>query len=155
MTTDYVPELDTTPELNADDVQYYQELIGMLRWGTEIGRVDILHEVSLLSQYLASPRDGRIKQLLHIWVFLEKNPKLTLYFDSSRPLFDYGKFKTKREDFSEQYRDAEDELPYRMPKSRGRCVVITAFVDESHKSNKKTRRFHTGYVIFINRASVL
>ena len=68
----------------------------MIRWGTEIGRVDILHEVLILSQYQASPRDGHIEQLLHIWAFLDKNPKLTLYFDHSRPLLDYGSFKTKR-----------------------------------------------------------
>ena len=90
MTTDYAPELDTTPEFDADDVQYYQELIGILRWGTEIGRVDILHEVSILSQYQASPRDGHMKQLLHIWAFLDKNPKLPLYFDPSRALLDCG-----------------------------------------------------------------
>ena len=42
-----------------------------------------------------------------------------------------------------------------MPKSRGRGVITTAFVDASHASNKKTRRSHTGYIIFINRAPVL
>ena len=52
----YTPELDGTPELDAKDTQYFQELIGMARWGTEIGRVDVLHEISLLSQYQASPR---------------------------------------------------------------------------------------------------
>ena len=34
-------------------------------------------------------------------------------------------------------------------------MIITAFVDTSHASNKKTRRSHTGYIIFINRAPVL
>jgi len=28
-------------------------------------------------------------------------------------------------------------------------------VDASHASNKKTRKFHTGYVIFINRAPII
>ena len=102
MTTDYAPELDTAPVTDADDVQYYQELIGMIRWGIEIGRVYILHEVLILSTYQASPRDGYMEQLLHIWAFLDNNPKLTLYFDPSRPLLDYGDFKTKRGDFREQ-----------------------------------------------------
>jgi len=155
MTTDYSPELDGTPELDADDTQYYQELIGMLRWGTEIGRVDILHEIAILSQYQASPREGHMEQLLHIWAFLKKNPKLTLYFDPARPVIDYSLFKTNKEDFKEQYRDAEEELPHRMPRPRGRPVSTTAFVDASHASNKKTRRSHTGYLIFINRAPVM
>ncbi len=47
--TDYRPELETSPELKADGVQYYQELIGILRWAVELGRVDILFETSLMS----------------------------------------------------------------------------------------------------------
>ena len=53
--TDYKPELETTPELKAEGVQYYQELIGILHWAVEIRRVDILLETALLSTYLAMP----------------------------------------------------------------------------------------------------
>ena len=42
-----------------------------------------------------------------------------------------------------------------MPKPRGRPVVTTAFVDASHAANRKTRKSHTGYVIFVNRAPIL
>ena len=45
MTTDYAEEVDFSQKLDTGDTQYYQELIGILRWGTEIGRVDILHDV--------------------------------------------------------------------------------------------------------------
>jgi len=37
----YQPEWDDTGELKAEGVQYYQELIGVLRWGVELGCVDI------------------------------------------------------------------------------------------------------------------
>ena len=43
----FIPVLDGTPELGTDDHRFFQEMIGMLRWATELGRVDILHEVSL------------------------------------------------------------------------------------------------------------
>ena len=56
MTKSYYPELDATPKLLPYNVTLYQEIIGMMRWATEIGRVDILHKISLLSQYQASPR---------------------------------------------------------------------------------------------------
>ena len=46
MTKSYYPELDATPELLPDNVTIYQEIIGMMRWATEIGRVDILHKIS-------------------------------------------------------------------------------------------------------------
>jgi hypothetical protein len=51
----FSPEADVTEELNSDDVTLFQELIGV-PWATEIGRVDILLEVSLLSQYQANPQ---------------------------------------------------------------------------------------------------
>ncbi len=64
-------------------------------------------------------------------------------------------FRRKKEDFSELYRDAEEELPHRMPLPRGRSFIMTAFVDASHAANKKTRRSHSGYVIFLNWAPIV
>ena len=74
MSTSYSPELDGSPELNDDDRTYYQELIGVLRWATELGRVDILHEISLLSQYQACSREGHMEQVMRIFGFLKRWP---------------------------------------------------------------------------------
>ena len=60
----YKPELDSTCKLKAEGVQFYQELIGSLRWAIEIGRVDILLETSLMLSYLAMPREGHLEQVL-------------------------------------------------------------------------------------------
>ena len=67
MTQDYYPALDISDELDSGGITMYQELIGELRWAMEIGRVDILHGVSLLSSYQASPRIRHLEQLLHIF----------------------------------------------------------------------------------------
>jgi hypothetical protein len=48
---DYKPELETTAELKSDGIQAYQEMIGVLRWAVELGRVDILLEVALISTH--------------------------------------------------------------------------------------------------------
>ena len=155
MTSSYHPELDATPELDSAGITLYQEIIGMLRWGTELGRVDILHEVSILSQYQASPREGHIEELLRIVSYLSTKPKLTLYMNPELPQLDYTIFnKTEASTFQEYYRDAKEEKPRRMPKPRGKSVTTSAFVDASHGANKKTRRSHSGYVIFVNRAPV-
>jgi hypothetical protein len=110
---------------------------------------------SLLSQYQANPREGHLEQLLHIFAFLKRHPKLTLYLSPELPRMDYGEFRTNREDFAEIYRDAEEQLPHRMPTPRGRGLTMTAFVDASHAANKMTRRSHSGYVIFLNRAPIV
>ena len=48
MSTSYHPSEDVSKEMNAQGVQTYQELIGILRWAVKITRADILLEVSLL-----------------------------------------------------------------------------------------------------------
>ena len=157
MATGFVPELDDSPELDADDRTTVQELIGILRWAIELGRVNICHEVSILSQFQASPRQGHLEQLYHIFGFLKKNPKLTLYFDPNEPKLDESVFENGSTTihFKEQYQDAEEELSTRMPKPRGKSVMITAFFDASHAENTVTRRSHTGFVIFVNRAPII
>ena len=78
------PELEVPAELKEGGVKWYQELIGQLRWALEIFRVDILLEVAILSQHLALPREGHLEVVLHIFGFLNENPKLRLMFDSSK-----------------------------------------------------------------------
>ena len=41
MADGYVPALVSSTELNSDDTTHFQELISILRWAVEIGRVDI------------------------------------------------------------------------------------------------------------------
>jgi hypothetical protein len=74
MSISFTPELDVAEELCERDVTFFQELIGVLRCATEIGRVDILLEVSLLSQYQANPREGHFDKLLHVFGFLKMHP---------------------------------------------------------------------------------
>lgn len=157
MDSTFVPELDVSDELSADDVTMYQEIIGMLRWSTELGRVDILCELSILSQFQAAPREGHMTQVLHIIGFLKKNPKLTLYFNPELPRLDTSIFRSSREAFLEIYRDAEEELPHNMPRPRGKTIIMmVAFVDVSHAAaDKVTRRSHSGYVIFLNQAPIM
>ena len=50
MMQSYLPELNATKELEPDNIQFFRELIGMLRYSTKIGRVDVMLETSLLSQ---------------------------------------------------------------------------------------------------------
>ena len=152
----YVPENDMSEELNAKEIGTYQEMIGILRWAIEIGRVDIYLEVSLISAYQAAPRRGHLERLAHIFSFLKKNPKLTLYFGPALPRIDPNTFVgNTSEDFKEFYRDTKEEIPERIPKPLGRAITITAFVDASHAANKVNRRSHTGYIIFINRAPII
>ena len=54
-----------------------------------MNRVDILHELLLLSQYQYIPLELKLEQVLHIFVFMTEKPKLALYMDSSLPSMEY------------------------------------------------------------------
>ena len=71
MSAGYYPEMDSSPELDQEDTTLFQELIGILCWAVEIGRVDILMELSMLSTYQALPREGYLEQIYHIFALLE------------------------------------------------------------------------------------
>ena len=152
LSSGYRPEMDVTAELKADGVQWYQEMIGQLRWAIEIGRVDILLEVSLLSQHLALPREGHLEQVIHVMGYLNDHKKLRLMFDKSAPSFNEKFFDTY--DWTDFYRGAHEKIPPNMPTARGLEAFISIFVDADHAGNKVNRRSQTGILIFLNRAPI-
>ena len=56
----YKSELDVFDFCTPTEHQFFQQMIGILRWMIEIGRIDISIEVSYLSRYLAQPRVGHM-----------------------------------------------------------------------------------------------
>ena len=149
----YRPELDATQELDADRLNYYQGLIGVLRWICELGRLDILTPVSMLSRYLVSAREGHLEQVFHTFAYLKAHPRSTLVFDDTEPVYDERRFA--QVDWSEFYPGARESIPTDMPPPRGPPVKITVFVDADHAGCRVTRRSHTGVIIFVNRAPIL
>ncbi len=80
MTSNYRPELDYSPFLHDKPAQYYMELIGILRWIAELGRMDIMVDVSMLSSFTMQPRIGHLDQVFHIFGYLKRNKRATLIF---------------------------------------------------------------------------
>ena len=149
----YHPELDSTRELSPRLITQYQGHIGVLRWICELGRIDILVAVSMLSRYSASPREGHLDQVLHVFAYLKRYPRSRLVFDDNKP--DYSKVDWRTADWAEFYPDAQEPLPPNMPETRGKSVTTTCFVDADHANCQVTRRSHSGVLIYLNRAPVL
>jgi hypothetical protein len=127
--------------------------MGVLRWIIELGRVDIIVEVGLLSRFQASPREGHLEQLFHVFAYLKKYNRSSMVFDWTYPELDESVFMEC--DWSEFYPGAKEAIPPNMPEPRGKHVVTTAFVDADHAGCKLTRRSHSGVIIFVNRAPIL
>ena len=149
----YRPELDVSPVLGTVLASRYQQLIGILRWAVELGRVDILLEVSLMSSHLCQPREGHLEALYNIFAYLSKHVESTMAFDDKRPRIDEEAFH--RSDWSDSvYGDVEEELPPKMPKPLGNPVMMTCYVDANHAGDKVTRRSQTGFIIYLNNAPI-
>jgi len=148
----YRPELDVSPYLNPQQANYFQNLIGILRWAIELGRLDIHVHVSMLSSFLACPRVGHLEQTLHIFAYLKKYDRSTMVFDDTLPVIDESKFQTY--DWTEFYRDAKEDIPLNCPMARGKEVHMYCFCDADHAGDRVTRRSQTGIIIFLNRAPI-
>jgi hypothetical protein len=74
----YRPEVDVSDELPPALVTRYQNLIGILRWACELGRIDIVVEVSMLSSHTAMPRVGHLEAIYHIFAYLRLHENSTL-----------------------------------------------------------------------------
>jgi hypothetical protein len=105
----YRPELDFSPELEGSQVNYFQGLIGVLRWIVELGRIDLIVPVSLLSRFMASPREGHLQQCYHIFAYLKQFNRSRLVFDDGEPTFEDSYFHVC--DWSEYYPDAQEPIP--------------------------------------------
>jgi hypothetical protein len=145
-TSNYAPWQEVTPELKADGVQRFQELIGQLRWAVEIGRVDILLEVSLLSSHLAMPRVGHLEQAFHIFGYLKAHTKRKIAFNPAHPNIDENRFQ--KCDWEEFYRDAEEAIPENKPVPRGNDMSTHCFVDANHAGSRRRGDHRPGYYCF-------
>jgi hypothetical protein len=152
MQTGYRPELDVSPVLGPEQANYYQSLIGVLRWAVELGRIDIYIDVSLLSSYLAEPRIGHLEQVFHIFSYLKHHMNSHMVFDPNYISWDQASFTES--DWKAFYHDAKEPIPPNAPEPRGHQVQINAFVDADHAGNRVTRRSHTGILIYLNCAPI-
>ena len=149
----YAPETDITPELNPEGIAIYQGYMGIFRWMIELGRIDILPEVSALSCFQAAPREGHLEACYHIFAYLRKHPNMAMIMHPSRIEMNEDRFS--KADWTDFYGDVKEEIPRDAPEPLGTKVKITAFVDADHAGDLATRRSRTGYIIYLNNTPIL
>ena len=114
----YKPEIDVMDELGPELASHFLQLIGILHWAVKIGHINIYLEVSLLSQYQASPHLGHLEAAYHIFRYRKKHLDMgCLAFDPKAPDINEQHFYNNA-DWKEFYGNVEEELPPNMP-SRG------------------------------------
>ena len=150
-------ETDASPLLTAIEHRQFQQLIGILNWIMQIGRIDIAYATVSLARFVAVPRRTHLKHALHVFGYLKAFPNARSTVDSRDPIYEYGEehlkvnLQTKMEKF---YPEASEEIDRRLPKPLVPEMSTTVFVDSDHAHDKVTRRSITGMIIFVGRTPV-
>ena len=149
----YEAESDTSPALDPERASYYQTIIGVMRWMVELGRIDIATELSILSSYLAYPREGHFDAALHCMAYLRDKHNSRLFFDPTYPELDLDSFNDGAA-WKDFYGEISEAIPPNAPEPRGKPIDLRMYCDSDHAGDKETRRSRTGYMIFMNLALI-
>lgn len=152
--SNYRPELDVTEELKGDELSYYHSQIGILRWIVELGRIDIITEVSCLASCLALPRRGHLEAVFHVYAYLKKKQNGVIILDPTYPDIDLSSFNDGV-DWKNIYGDVKEAIPPDAPEPRGKTLTMRLFVDSDHAGDVLIRRSRTGYIIYLNGAPII
>jgi hypothetical protein len=123
-------------EVDSKRASYYQGRIGVLRWITKLGRIDILIAVTMLSRHSVSPRRGHLEQVFHIFAYLKWYKRLMIVFDDNLPHFDETGFVQC--DWTEFYPGATEVEPPNSPELRGKSITMSCYVDTDHAGCRAT-----------------
>lgn len=121
----YRPEIEVSELLNDAMINRYQELIGILLWSIDLGRIDIQIKISCSSQHLCAPRIGHLNAAYKIFRYLQKNLKNnpgrivfdTLLYHTDERIFD-GTTRTQ-EERNDFYSDVVKVMPRKALESLG------------------------------------
>jgi hypothetical protein len=153
MRTTYRLKLDISPELSADVANLYKSAIGVLGWAIELGRIDIVTEVSMLASQMAFPTEGHLIEVLRIFSYLKKHHNSRIEFNPSYPEIDQSQFP--RKDWRQFYDNAEEPLPPNAPEPLGKPIMIRIYFDADHAGDQLTRRSCAGYIAFLINSMVI
>jgi hypothetical protein len=93
----------------------------------ELGRIDIITYISMVSTYLYLPREGHLEAVFHVFSHLGLHNNARVVFDPTYPAVDMGTFiKTY---WKSMYGDVKEMTPSDALIPRGKEVDLRLFVD--------------------------
>jgi len=115
-TSGFEHDIDVSPELDQAWSSFYQSQVGILRWCVELGRIDIITEVSILASQLALPREGHLEALLHVFAYIEKKHNARVVYDPTYPEINDRDFKEC--EWKSFYGEVKEAIPPNAPVMR-------------------------------------
>jgi hypothetical protein len=147
------PELDTSIEVDENEIKDVQSMIGQFQWLTALGRFDILSGVVTLSRYRTNPRRGHVDRCRGIYGYLADFPHGGIRFRTEEP--DFTNLPNQEFDWCRSvYGEVKECLPKDAPLPRGRYVVISTYKDANLYHDHVTGRALTAILHFLNATPI-
>ena len=118
----------------------YLTMVGQLQWLVTLGRFDIHAQVSTMSRFRASPRQGHMDRLKRIYSYAIRTKDYAISlpdqdFDWTYPV----------------YGNVQEILPDDMPDPLGQAVTTTTTMDANLNHCLATGKSLTGCLHFVNK----
>ena len=150
--SEYDPLMDLSADPASIFLNYYQTQIGVLRWMVELGMIDIITEVFMLTSQFALPQEGHLKEVFQIFGYPKGHQNARMVFDPTYPTPDTSMFLDH--DWRNFYGDVQQAIPTNAHDPGGKEVDLGIFFDSYHSGDKLTRQSRTGYIIFLKNAQI-
>ena len=82
----------------------------------EIGRLDIMAEVSMMASQMAIPREGHLEEFFHLFAFLCQKYNSCMEFDPTYPAIDMNDLKECKWKYF--YGGLKEDIPPNIPAER-------------------------------------
>ena len=116
----------------------------------EIGRINIITKLLLLSSHLELTRGGHLEAIVYIMTHVGHKYNSRLVYDPSYPDVDHNVFE--KCDWSEFFPDAKEAIPVNAPEPKGNEVDTPMMVESDHAGDKLSCRLMHELVIYVNTA---
>jgi hypothetical protein len=81
------PELDTSKEVELDQIKEVQLMAGQFQWLVSLGHFDIFSAVTTLSRYRTKHREGHILRCKGLFGYLPEMPEVGIHYRTDEPDF--------------------------------------------------------------------
>ncbi len=148
------PELDLTPELDANGIKLYQSLIGALQWAVTLGRFDIFIGVATMSSFRIAPRQGHLDRLKRMYGYLKRQPDGAIRFCTGIPDRESRNTPKECDWINSVYGPNQEELPLDMPPPKGKAMRTTCYADANLLHCLATGRSMSGIIHLLNQTPI-
>ena len=143
------PALDNTKLCNGEQITKYMCLIGEQQWAVTLGRYDILALVMSMSRFRLVPKIGHLERMKRLYGYLARTKHFAIRYRTKEP--DCSHLPKQEYEWTRTvYGNVKEEIPKDIPKTLGKRVLATTFLDASLLHNIVTGKSVTAVLHFVN-----